>query len=94
LAVVWTVVVIIVATLIAALVLWTRRDIAYSLVIVWALVGSVVKRLDPSYFVELTVATSAGIGAAVILIVLAALVLLRSRPFQTRKQANTTKVNP
>jgi hypothetical protein len=93
LAVVLTVVVIIVAALIAALVLWTRRDIAYSLVIVWALVGIVVKRLDPSYFVELTVATSAGIGAAVILIVLAALVLLRSRPFQTRKQANTTKVN-
>jgi hypothetical protein len=93
LAVVLTVVVMIVAALIAALVLWTRRDIAYSLVIVWALVGIVVKRLDPSYFVELTVATSAGIGAAVILIVLAALVLLRSRPFQTRKQANTTKVN-
>ena len=93
LAVVWTIVVITVATLIAALVLWTRRDIAYSLVIVWALVGIVVKRLDPTYFVELTVATSAGIGAAVILIVLAALVLLRSRPFQPRKQANTTKVD-
>jgi hypothetical protein len=87
LAVVWTVVVVMVATLIAALVLWTRRDIAYSLVIVWALVGIVIKRLDPNYFVELTVATSAGMGAAVILIVLAALVLLRSRPFQPRKQA-------
>jgi hypothetical protein len=85
LAVVWTVVVIIVATLIAALVLWTRRDIAYSLVIVWALVGIAVKRLDPNYFVELTVATSAGTGAAAILIVLAALLLLRSRPFQPRK---------
>jgi len=93
LAVVLTVVVITVSTLIATAVLWTRRDIAYSLVIVWALVGIVVKRLDPTYFVELTVATSAGIGAAVILIVLAALVLLRSRPFQPRKQANTTKVD-
>jgi hypothetical protein len=85
LAVAWTVVVIMVATLIAVLVLWTRRDIAYSLVIVWALVGIAVKRLDPNYFVELTVATSAGLGAAVILIVLTALVLLRSRPFQPRK---------
>ena len=55
--------------------------------------GIVVKRLDPSYFVELTVATIAGMGAAVILIVLAALVLLRSRPFQPRKQANITKVD-
>jgi benzodiazapine receptor len=91
--VVWTVVVIVVATLIATLVLWTRRDIAYSLVIVWALVGIVVKRLDPNYFVELTIATIAGLGAAAILIVLAALVLLRSRPFETRKQANTTKVD-
>ena len=80
LAVILSVVVIIVATMIAALVLWTRRDIAYSLVIVWALVGIAVKRLDPNYFVELTVAASAGMGAAAILIVLAALVLLRSRP--------------
>ena len=84
-AVVWTVLVIAVATLIATLVLWTKGDVAYSLVIVWALVGIVVKRLDPNYFLELTVATSAGIGAVVILIVLAALVLLRSRPFQPRK---------
>ena len=85
LAVVWTVVVVMVATLIAALVLWTRRDIAYSLVIVWALVGIVVKRLDPNYFVELTVAESAGTGAAVILIVLAALMFLRWHPSQPRK---------
>jgi hypothetical protein len=81
-AVILTVVVIIVATLIATLVLWTRGDIAYGLVIVWALVGIVVKRLDPNYFVELTVATTAGICAAVILIVLTVLFLLRRRQYQ------------
>ena len=84
-AVVCTVVVIMVATLIATLVLWTRRDIAYSLVIVWALVGIVVKRLDPNYFVELTVATSASVCAAVILIALVALFFLRWRSFSASK---------
>ena len=85
LAVVLTLIVIIVATLIASLVLWTRRDIAYSLVVVWALVGIVVKRLDPNYFIELTVATTAGIGVVIILIVLAAVALLRSRPLHASR---------
>jgi hypothetical protein len=84
-AVVWTVVVIVAATLIATLVLWTRRDIAYGLVIVWALVGIVIKRLDPDYFVELTVATSAATCIAAILIVLVVLLFLRWRPFRPRK---------
>jgi len=84
-AVILTVVVIIVATLIATLVLWNRGDIAYGLVIVWALVGIVVKRVDPNYFVELTVAASAGMGVVVILIVLASLMFLRWRPSQPRK---------
>ena len=71
-----TIVVLFVATLITSLMLIRRRDISFGLVIIWALVGIVIKRLDPSYFVELTVASSAGL-AAVAVCLLMALVLLR-----------------
>jgi len=75
-AVLWTVVVILVATLITSLMLIKRRDVAFGLVIIWALVGIVVKRLDPSFFVELTVASSAGL-AAIAVCILMVFVLLR-----------------
>lgn len=65
-AVIWTVLVIVVATVIGLLMLWTREDIAYGLVIVWALVGIVMKRLDTRYFVELTVAATASIAALIV----------------------------
>jgi len=80
-AVVWTVVVIFVATLITSLMLITRRDIAFGLVIIWALVGIVVKRLDLSYFVELTVASSAALAAIAICIMMALVLLRRPRAF-------------
>ena len=65
-AVIWTILVIIVAAVIGILMLWTRKDIAYGLVIIWALIGIVMKRLDPGYFRELTVATTAGITALIV----------------------------
>ncbi|MFX0100933.1 MAG: tryptophan-rich sensory protein [Candidatus Hodarchaeota archaeon] len=71
-AVIWTILVIIVATLIAALVILTRKDIGYTLVIIWAFLGIVIKRMDPEYFVQLDVALTAGIALiflAVLLIV-------------------------
>jgi hypothetical protein len=47
----WTIIVIAVATLITLLILVRRRDIAYSLIIIWALLGIIIKRLntDPIY---------------------------------------------
>jgi hypothetical protein len=39
----WTVIMLVIATLITALVLLTRRDVAYALVIVWAFAGIAVK---------------------------------------------------
>jgi hypothetical protein len=77
-AVIWTVLVIIVAAMIAILALWTRKDLAYSLVIIWALIGITVKRLDPTYFSELTVATTAGVSALIVTIAFI-ITLLRSR---------------
>jgi hypothetical protein len=47
-------------------------------VIVWALIGILIKRLDPSYFRELTVATTAGIAALAVTMVLVT-TLIRGR---------------
>lgn len=78
-AVIWTILVIIVATLIAALVIITRRDIGYTLVIIWAFLGIVIKRLDPAYFVQLGVAMTAGIALIflAVLLVIVKVVSLR-----------------
>ena len=57
----WTVLMIGVAVLVAAIVTWTRGDIAYSLVIIWALVGILLKQQETP-----NVVTTAGIGAAVV----------------------------
>jgi hypothetical protein len=47
----WTIVVIIVAALLALISLWKKYDVVYALVIVWAFVGIILKRLavDPVY---------------------------------------------
>lgn len=48
----WTIVVIVVAALLALISLWKKYDVVYALVIVWAFVGIVLKRLavdDPVY---------------------------------------------
>lgn len=68
----WTVLVIIIALIITLGVIATRRDVAYSLVIIWALVGIVVKQNDKQ-----SIVLSAGISAVVVLVALVA-VNLRS----------------
>ena len=69
---IWTVLVIAVATLITVLIIMRRKDIAYSLVIMWALLGIVIKRLDDDlvYGVKTEIATTAAIAIVVILVVL------------------------
>ncbi len=68
---IWATLIIIVALVITLLVLATRRDIAYGLVIVWALIGIAVKQSGNQNIVTLTEAS-----AIVILMALAATVLL------------------
>ena len=68
---IWASLIIIVALLIALLVIATRKDIAYSLVIVWALIGIAVKQSGNQNIVTLTEAS-----AIVILLALAATILL------------------
>jgi benzodiazapine receptor len=67
----WATLIIIVALVITLLVLATRRDIAYGLVIVWALIGIAVKQSGNQSIVTLTEAS-----AIIILLALAAVVLL------------------
>jgi hypothetical protein len=68
----WAVVVIIAALLITGLMLWTRRDIAYAAVLVWALTGIYLKQMTVP-----TVAYAA-MGSAIIIIMLAIFVTIKN----------------
>jgi hypothetical protein len=61
---IWAILIIAVATILCLVVLFTRKDIAYSLVFVWALLGIVIKRIADYSNVALT----AAIGLVAILI--------------------------
>ena len=60
----WTIIVLCVATLLTLIILYKRRDIAYSLVIIWALLGIVIKRMQD----QTEIATTATIAIVVIII--------------------------
>lgn len=68
---IWTILVIIVAAIITVLMLVTRKDYAYSAVIIWALIGIYLKRTsdDPFYGVQNQIAYTAVISIVIILII-------------------------
>ena len=70
---IWTMLVIIVATIITILIVTTRKDYIYSAVIIWALIGIYIKRIadDPIYGVQTQIAYIAAIAIFVILITVA-----------------------
>lgn len=74
----WTIIVVAVAVLITVSALVLRKDIAYSLVIVWALLGIAAKQTQNQTIVTLT-QTSAIIIAIVIVITVAVMFLLKKR---------------
>ncbi|MFX1558324.1 MAG: hypothetical protein ACFFC9_13810, partial [Promethearchaeota archaeon] len=61
---IWTILVIVVAVAITYIILFLRRDVSYSLVIVWALLGIYIKQS----VLNLTVATTALIALIVVLV--------------------------
>jgi hypothetical protein len=67
--VVWSTSVIVVALLITLTVLATRKDVAYTLVVIWALIGISVKQSENSMIV-VTTETGAAILALAVLAVL------------------------
>lgn len=66
----WTILVIAVATLISVLILIQRKDIAYNLVIIWALIGIVIKRTsaDPIFGIQTNIAITAVIAILIIIL--------------------------
>ena len=74
----WTILVLIVATIITLLVLLKRKDIPYSAVIVWAFIGIVVKRFgsDSIYGVQSEIAYSA-LGAIIIILIAIAVTFMK-----------------
>ena len=68
---IWTMLVLIVAAIITILILFTRKDYAYSAVIIWALIGIYIKRSadDPVYGIQAGIANISLIALIVILVV-------------------------
>lgn len=60
--VLWTVLVIIVAMIITLLVIYQKHDVGYSLVIIWALLGIIIKQYGSNQMIVLT----AGVSVAII----------------------------
>lgn len=74
----WTVLVIIVAVIITSLMLLLRKDIAYALVVVWAILGIWIKRTSVG-FENSIVATTALTAIIIIAIILILKVIIRKR---------------
>jgi hypothetical protein len=69
----WASLIVIIALLITLLVIATRKDVAYGLVIIWALIGIAVKQSENQNIVMIT-----EISAIIVAIALAAVILLAS----------------
>lgn len=82
---IWTILVIVVATLITALVIKEREDIAYSLVIIWALLGIMLKRFQVNEYLEIAYAA----GVCIIIIVAVIFVIFFIRNIKTNKSLKT-----
>ncbi len=70
---IWTILVLIIVIIITILIITTRKDYAYSAVIIWALLGIYLKRIvdDPIYGVQTQIAYTAAIAIVIILIIVA-----------------------
>lgn len=77
----WTVLVLIVGAAITGLVLFTRKDVAYSLVVIWTYAGIILKRVDPAFSPELAIVVTALIAIIAIAAVatVAAIALVKNR---------------
>jgi hypothetical protein len=79
---IWTILVILVAALITILVLKDRKDIAYSLVIIWALLGIMLKRFQLNEYIEIAYASA-------ICIILIAVIMLVTVFMHNKKPEKT-----
>jgi len=71
---IWTILVLAVATLITLLMLFLRKDIAYSMVVIWAALGIVIKRTTAP-FTNSTIATTAELAIVIIFLGMVAIII-------------------
>jgi len=65
----WTNLMLIIATIITILMLYIRKDIAYSLIVLWAFAGIILKRIQtPPVVLEIVTTAAIGIGLIAIMI--------------------------
>jgi hypothetical protein len=69
----WTIIVLCVATLLTLIILYKRKDIAYSLVIIWALLGIAIKRIQD----QTEIATTATIAIILIIIAIIGIIIFK-----------------
>ncbi|MGV3528644.1 MAG: TspO/MBR family protein [Flavisolibacter sp.] len=81
----WTIIMIIVGTLLALLMLWLRRNLFYSLVPAWAFYGIMSKRLAAGDSGSLHIATVAQVCMYVILAAVVVFSLLQATPSRTAR---------
>lgn len=66
---IWTVIMLVITILLTLIALFTRKDIFFSLVIIWALAGIIYKRTEIAETYYGSIAWTAGIGILIILVV-------------------------
>jgi hypothetical protein len=68
----WTILILVIVTIISILMLLKRKDIAYCLVVIWALIGIAIKRFgsDSIYGIQTEVAITSIIAIVIILIMI------------------------
>lgn len=68
----WTILILVIVTIISMLILLKRKDIAFSLVIIWALIGIAIKRFgaDPIYGIQSEIAITAIIAIIIIIVMI------------------------
>ena len=76
----WTNFMLIIATIITLLMLYIRKDIAYSLIVIWAFVGIMLKRIqDVPAILEIITTAGIGIGLIVIMIGVTAYKIIKTK---------------
>lgn len=73
---IWTILVLIVATLITSILIWLRKDYAYSGVVIWAFIGIILKRIDPSFPPQIGIVATAIIGIMVLTVLITVKIIL------------------
>jgi hypothetical protein len=70
---IWTIVILIIVSIITLIIIINRFDVLYALVIIWALLGIIIKRVnqDPVYGVQNEIAFISGLSIIIILISIA-----------------------